>query len=377
MWSAFSTCNAAIDTMGNNEMMDLIVSKLTVSYLGAGRAVLNNVSFSAPAGQITALVGPSGCGKSTILKSISGIIDTTSGSILVGQKDLTSLTADRRKVGYVPQSYGLFPHMTVVDNVGFGFRFSGLGVSKRTARRLAAPYLELTRVADLSNRFPSQLSGGQRQRVALARAIAFGPEILLLDEPLSALDPELREGLRNELDFIVRSTGLTTVIVTHDQQEAFALADYMVVMKDGCVIQVGSPKSIWQSPTSAFAASFVASAKLLPCTVTNGGIRTLAGDVGFRFLAPGSVGRIQESGPSGVLAISPDSIQLVEQSADTLTGVVTKVQFAASRQHLTIRVADTELATEVAAHIPLCVEEKVGVAFRDHSIHWFPSEGHS
>lgn len=352
----------------------LSIRDLLVHYPGLTSPVVNSVSFEIPDGKITALVGPSGCGKSTVLKTIAGIVALSNGTISIGRTDITEVPAENRRVGYVPQSYGLFPHMTVVDNVGYGIRFAERGVSKRAARKHAKKFLELTRVNDLRDRFPSQLSGGQRQRVALARAIAFGPQILLLDEPLSALDPSLREGLRTELASLVRATGLTTLIVTHDQQEAFALADHMIVMNAGNIVQTGTPNEIWRCPTSAFAATFVAAAKLLPGTSWAGVVRTAGGSVPHTALTTESFARLGAEGSPGVLAICPTSLILSpDPETSPLVGQISKVQFAASRQHVCLVIAETELTAEIEGDRPFTVGLPVGVSFLDRSIHWFPA----
>ena len=224
------------------------------------------VDLSVSGGEVLALVGPSGCGKSTLLRLIAGLLTPSTGTVWLGGDDATHLRAERRGIGYVPQSYALFPHLSVRENVAYGLAAQRVPRGERAERIDEA--LELTRMGEFAHRMPAQLSGGQRQRVALARALAIRPTVLLLDEPLSALDPQLRDGMRRDLRALLDAADCTTIIVTHDQSEALALADRVAVMRGGHVVQVDTVSRIWDHPAEPFVAEFVAGAAVLPARVT-------------------------------------------------------------------------------------------------------------
>ncbi|TBR29262.1 MAG: ABC transporter ATP-binding protein, partial [Reyranella sp.] len=207
------------------------------------------------------LLGPSGCGKTTTLQMIAGFVEPTSGAIRLGGKDLLAMKPAKRGLGIVFQSYALFPHMTVTENVAFGLEMQGVAAAERTTR--VGETLELVGLAAFTTRFPRQLSGGQQQRVALARALVIRPQILLLDEPLSNLDAKLREGMQIELRQIQRTVGTTTILVTHDQAEAMALSDRIVVMNQGRAEQIGPPHEAYERPATPFVANFLGKTNLV------------------------------------------------------------------------------------------------------------------
>ncbi|MDD5028158.1 MAG: ABC transporter ATP-binding protein [Rhodoferax sp.] len=219
------------------------------------QAVVHDFSLSVARGEFVTFLGPSGCGKTTVLRMIAGLEAAQGGQILLEGQDITHLPTAQRHVGMVFQAYALFPNLTVAENVGFGLRVAGVPAADR-ARRVAE-MLDRVELPHLGARYPWQLSGGQQQRVALARALANEPRVLLLDEPLSALDAKIRESLRESLRALQRSLGLTTIFVTHDQEEALALSDRVVVMQGGRIEQVGNPATIYNRPGSAFVADFV------------------------------------------------------------------------------------------------------------------------
>jgi putative spermidine/putrescine transport system ATP-binding protein len=208
-----------------------------------------------PAGSLLSFLGPSGCGKTTTLRLVAGLIDPTAGSIVVGGRDLTAVPASRRNIGVLFQNYALFPHLTVAENVGFGLRMRRMrGSEIRTA---VAEALDLVQLPDFEDRMPEQLSGGQQQRVALARALAIHPALLLLDEPMSALDRSLREAVRTQLRALQRRLGITTIMVTHDQEEALTISDFVAVMNKGRIEQIGTPADIYMRPATRFVAGFI------------------------------------------------------------------------------------------------------------------------
>ena len=237
----------------------ITVEQLGKSF-GSFRAV-NDVSFKVESGRITALLGPSGSGKSTVLRMIAGLEDPDEGSISLAGQDVTHMSAQDRKVGFVFQHYALFRHMTVRQNIGFGLSVRKVGKDAIEAR--VNELLDLVHLGPFGHRYPDQLSGGQRQRVALARALAPKPEVLLLDEPFGALDARVRADLRVWIDELHRELGITSILVTHDQEEALELANTVVVMNDGAVEQIGSPTEVYERPATPFVAGFVGAANVL------------------------------------------------------------------------------------------------------------------
>ena len=240
-------------------MAFLELEKLTKSF-GAHNAV-DGLTLSVEKGEFVALLGPSGCGKTTTLQMIAGFVEPTSGAIRLGGKDLLAIRPAKRGLGIVFQSYALFPHMTVEENVGFGLEMQGVAAAERKTR--VAETLELVGLGAFASRFPRQMSGGQQQRVALARALVIRPQILLLDEPLSNLDAKLREGMQIELRQIQRTVGTTTILVTHDQAEAMALSDRIVVMNQGKAEQIGPPHEAYERPATPFVANFLGKTNLV------------------------------------------------------------------------------------------------------------------
>jgi spermidine/putrescine transport system ATP-binding protein len=231
----------------------------------AAHPALDGIDLAIAQNELFTLLGPSGCGKTTLLRLLAGFEHPTRGRILLDGADLTALPPHRRPINTVFQSYALFPHMTVAENVGYALDRLGHDRARRNAR--VAEMLDLVRLSDLAARRPAQLSGGQQQRVALARALAPAPRLLLLDEPLSALDLKLRRGMQAELKRLQRETGITFVLVTHDQGEALSMSDRIAVMNAGRVLQVGQPEDIYDRPVNRFVADFIGEANILPAAL--------------------------------------------------------------------------------------------------------------
>ncbi len=240
-------------------MSFLVLENLTKRF-GPHTAV-DGLSLGVEKGEFVSLLGPSGCGKTTTLQMIAGFVEPTSGAVRLEGRDLLAMKPSRRGLGIVFQSYALFPHMTVAENVAFGLEMQGVAAAERVRR--VGETLELVGLTAFTGRFPRQLSGGQQQRVALARALVIRPQILLLDEPLSNLDAKLREEMQIELRQIQRTVGTTTILVTHDQSEAMALSDRIVVMNHGRAEQVGPPHEAYERPATPFVASFLGKTNLL------------------------------------------------------------------------------------------------------------------
>ena len=270
---------------------------ITKAYAANGPLAVKGISFTVPKGTLTTLLGPSGCGKTTTLRMIAGLETPTSGQIRIDGADVTTLSAAERNVSLVFQSYALFPHMTIFDNVGYGLTVAGVGRTSIRQRVTAA--LETVGLAGYDARWPGELSGGQQQRVALARALVLEPAVLLFDEPLSNLDARLRRQMRDEIRALQQRLQLTVAYVTHDQSEALAVSDQIIVMRDGNIAQAGTPADLYERPNSAFVAGFMGEALLLPATITPGGNVQL-GPLVWR--APGS-----HANGSAQLAVRPEA----------------------------------------------------------------------
>ena len=249
-------------------MTFLVLERLTKKF--GEQAAVNQLSLAVKKGEFVSLLGPSGCGKTTTLQMIAGFQPPTSGAIMLEGQDLGAVKPAHRGLGVVFQSYALFPHMTAAENVAFGLQMQG--VPKAECERRVKQTLALVGLTALADRYPRRMSGGQQQRVALARALVIKPRILLLDEPLSNLDAKLREDMQIELRQIQRTVGTTTILVTHDQSEAMALSDRIVVMNQGHVEQIASPHEAYERPATAFVASFLGRTNVLAVRVTGNGI---------------------------------------------------------------------------------------------------------
>lgn len=276
--------------------------------------VLDNVSFRVRAGEFVTLLGPSGCGKTTLLRIIAGLERADQGHIILSGREIDHLPANHRPVNTVFQSYALFPHLTVFDNVAFGLRARNFAQTEVTTR--VNDGLAMLQLGDLAKRFPNQISGGQKQRVALARALVNQPEVLLLDEPMSALDAKLRSEVQLELRRLQRSLGTTFVLVTHDQDEAMTVSDRVVVMNHGRIEQEGPTTEVYERPRNRFIAEFFGAANLIPAHRTNGDIvSTPVGELRLRSAPPWE---------SGTLAIHPEWIHLTDgpPASNGVRGVV-------------------------------------------------------
>jgi iron(III) transport system ATP-binding protein len=300
---------------------------------------VRDVSFAIEPGALVTLLGPSGCGKTTTLRLIAGLERPSAGRILIGDEDVTTLPATERDVSMVFQSYALFPHMTVLENVAYGLTVSGR--PKAEARARAEDGLALVGLAGYGKRLPSELSGGQQQRVAVARALVLEPEVLLFDEPLSNLDAKLRRRVREEIRELQQKLGLTSVYVTHDQGEALAVSDRIIVMRDAEIAQAGSPRELYDQPLDLFVADFIGDANLIEAEITavNGALATvrigpLTRALPHRGLAPG---------PAHV-ALRPETIRLVpEARPDAIAGEVTKATYLGSHMEYTVSTAEGDL----------------------------------
>jgi putative spermidine/putrescine transport system ATP-binding protein len=320
-----------------------------------GTHALEPATLDIARGETLVLLGPSGCGKTTMLRIIAGLeLPDAGGRVLI----------ERRNVGMVFQSYALFPNMSVSDNIGYGLKIRGVPDKERAAR--VAELVALTNISGLENRRIDQLSGGQRQRVALARAVAIRPGILLLDEPLTALDAALRDRLRGELNRLLRALGITTIYVTHDQAEAMELGDRVVVMRKGSIAQIGTPREIYFTPKNRFVAEFIGAANIVEAAIENG-----------HLVLPG--GRQPVAGAAdmavAVAMIRPETIRVTEAGSAPLSGVIDSVSFIGDRQRLVVSGASDRLLTVDAPNtVQASAGDRVGLSIAPDAVRLLPPE---
>ncbi|GGA96314.1 polyamine-transporting ATPase [Allosediminivita pacifica] len=283
---------------------------------------VHETNLEIPEGAFVTLLGPSGCGKTTNLRMIAGLLDPTEGEILIGGRRVNDVPIHKRNLGIVFQNYALFPHKTVAENVAFGLRYRDVPKADVAARVQAA--LDLVQLPDVGERYPKALSGGQQQRIALARAIVIEPDVLLLDEPLSALDANLREDMRVELKRIQDKIGVTTVFVTHDQSEALAMSDRIVVMSAGRIEQTGSPEEVYNNPASEFVAQFLGASNMLEarCTGTDAGGATLEAEPFGQVAVPAEKAQ-RLGGPGAAQLVLRAEKLLVMPAAEMPEGMIT------------------------------------------------------
>jgi iron(III) transport system ATP-binding protein len=327
----------------------LVIENITKTF---GELVaLNDISLSVEEGEFVCLLGPSGCGKTTLLRIIAGLEQQNIGQIYQAGEDISRKPPRDRDFGIVFQSYALFPNLTVVENISYGLE--NRKVPKGEIRSRVAELLELIGLPDVGKKYPAQLSGGQQQRVALARALAPSPGLLLLDEPLSALDARVRISLRIEIKHLQHRLGITTVFVTHDQEEALVMADRIVVMDQGTIEQVGNAEQIYRSPASPFVANFVGMMNFIPAVTGDDPNQIMIGSISLEGDTPEGV----NLGEAVTLAIRPEEIQIASQTAGVKNlspATVIETEFLGSVNRLTCSMDDdfqTKLLVEVSSNL--------------------------
>lgn len=322
------------------------VTKVFPQHDGNGEFIaVRNIDLDLNDGELVTLLGPSGCGKTTTLRMISGFEYPTSGEIFIGDKPVANVPPNKRDISMVFQSYALFPHLNIFENIAYGLRVKKLPrsvINERTNKVIG-----LMQLSGMETRFPNQLSGGQQQRVALARAIIIEPKVLLFDEPLSNLDAKLREHMRDELRSLQKRLGITSLYVTHDQSEAMAISDKIVIMDKGNLVQIGSPREIYEYPKSTFVANFIGKANFIGCEfkeLKNGSAYVKVGELPVTIPNPGAV-KI-EAGDKCCLSVRSESITLVPEG-EGISGVISRATYFGSKIEYELQIAGNHLIIEI------------------------------
>ncbi len=345
--------------------MDVIVLKEVEKWFGDVQ-VIKGVDLAIKEGEFIIFVGPSGCGKSTLLRMIAGLEETSRGQIMIAGTEMTSQPPAKRDLAMVFQSYALYPHMSVRDNIGFGLKTAG-----RPQQEIVQMVNEVAaslRLEDYLDRRPRDLSGGQRQRVAIGRAIVRNPTAFLLDEPLSNLDAALRVEMRYEIAKLSQTLNSTMIYVTHDQVEAMTLADRIVVLNDGIIEQVGSPKELYLSPRNLFVAQFIGSPKMNILACTTKGDRLV--------LASGTNLKAPKSGKAVLVGIRPEAIALTDPGKGQIDGVIDVVEYLGADTFLIVNCADAgQITVRVSGENTLEPDAGVGLEFASNKLHYFDESG--
>jgi putative spermidine/putrescine transport system ATP-binding protein len=333
-----------------------------------GVVAVDGFSLSVQRGEFVSLLGPSGCGKTTLLRLISGLLKADNGEIVIHGQDMSNVPANKRDIGLVFQNYALFPHMTVFDNLAFGLRMRKM--PKPEIEEKVTRALELIGLPEVIDRSPNQMSGGQQQRVALARALVIEPRLLLMDEPLSNLDAKLREEMRVEILRIQRQLGITSIYVTHDQEEALTLSDRVVVMNKGHVMQIGAPTDIYERPENLFVASFIGKVNSYQCEVLEGAVSDGEAVVGLD-----GVGKLRvrtskslSAGEQVTVAVRPERIQLSKGEYDADNREETGNRFRATINAVMYSGSTTVCLVNFGAKKELIVEEKNNTGPSDYKV---------
>jgi len=338
----------SVNAKNSSTGADLVISGALKTFITPEKVQLNavdDVSFTINQGEFFVMLGPSGCGKTTLLRSIAGLETLDAGSITLGSQRIDTLAPHQRPVNTVFQSYALFPHLTVAQNIAFGLEMERK--PKAEVAAIVEEMLALVRLTDLASRKPAQLSGGQQQRVALARALAKKPLVLLLDEPLAALDLKLRRGMQAELKRLQETTGITFVFVTHDQEEALSMGDRIAVFNSGKPVQIGTPEEIYEQPVNRFVADFIGESNFITAPVSEkGGKQTIQLDGGDVITLPHAVEAVDGK---VTIAIRPERILLNGAGPKLATGTITNIVYMGTDLRCTVKLQD---GTDVAVRVP-------------------------
>lgn len=358
---------------------DYLVLKNLVKIFGSGKdtvIAVNNVNLEVKEGELVTLLGPSGCGKTTALRMISGFELPTSGQIFIDGEEVTTTPPNQRPTTMVFQNYALFPHMTVYQNIAYGLKIHR--EKEKNIRERTETIMNLVGLKGLNNRSPAQLSGGQQQRVSLARSLIMEPKVLLLDEPLSNLDAKLRVSTRLEIRKLQKRIGITSIYVTHDQEEAMTLSDRVVIMNAGKIQQIGTPQEIYAHPINYFVADFIGKANFLGGKVANivsqNEIEVAIKGVKYKVYISRNT---FSEGDRILLIIRPESVELEPKKSDAITGIISQVIYLGSRMVYEIEVDKNLLTVEITnpqEHKIYSKGEEVSVILKEKSLHIIPYE---
>ena len=346
-------------------MAPLTIKKATKSF--GNLTVLHGIDVDIADGEFVVLVGPSGCGKSTLLRLIAGLEDMSGGQIIIGERDVTDLHPKDRDIALVFQSYALYPHMTVADNMGFSLRMRNVPTEERDRKVAAAA--QILDLQELLERYPRQLSGGQRQRVAMGRAIVRDPQVFLFDEPLSNLDAKLRVQMRAEIRELHKKLGATIVYVTHDQIEAMTMADKIVVMRGGHVEQIGSPLELYDTPANVFVAGFIGSPSMNLLTGSIEGTGAFVSEKGARLQFPPSMG--PGEGRDIVVGLRPEDIRIADQGVEARVRIV---EPTGAELHVILDVAGEQMTAVIHGRPAIREGETIHIAIPYEKLHFFDGQ---
>ncbi len=358
---------------------DFLEMRELVKIFGSGKdmvTAVDHVNLTVREGELVTLLGPSGCGKTTILRMISGFELPTSGRILIDQEDITSTPPNKRPTAMVFQNYALFPHMTVAQNISYGPKIHG--EQSQAARQKAEEVMKLVGLEKLGKRAPSQLSGGQQQRVSLARSLIMEPKVLLLDEPLSNLDAKLRISMRLEIRKLQQRVGITSIYVTHDQEEAMSLSDRVVILKDGRIQQIGTPLEVYARPENRFVADFIGKANFLATSIKKvlPEAQVAIDLLGQKITIP-NVKKTFKENDKALMVLRPESLGLEKKKPDTLTGTIYEVVFLGNQMTYIVELARQLITVEMSNPQECeCFQkgEEVSIKLPVKSLHLLPWE---
>jgi spermidine/putrescine ABC transporter ATP-binding subunit len=356
---------------GLSPRISVEVSVESVSHHYDGPDVLSDVSLNVKGGEFLTLLGPSGSGKTTLLRIVGGLIRPQYGRVMIGNQDVTDVPVHKRGAGFVFQNYALFPHMNVFENVAFPLRIRRLASSEILSR--VSETLRMVQLHELGARLPHELSGGQQQRVAVARAVIFRPRVLLMDEPLGALDKHLRRSLQAEIRELQKEIGITTIYVTHDQAEAFSMSDRIAVMANGRILQIACPAALYSSPADSFVARFVGDLNEFTGVVRDQSARQVQIDT-FGGVVTQTTFLPLASGDRVLCGLRPEHVRLIDHgSPGRAEAVVIRVVPQGSRQHVELRTrCGMRLVADVGSELKVTNTQEVAVAWDDSNVHIFP-----
>ncbi|MCK4314337.1 MAG: ABC transporter ATP-binding protein [Anaerolineae bacterium] len=356
-------------------MATLKLNNLTKRF-GKNVIAVRNLSLEVHDGEYLVLLGPSGCGKTTTMRMVAGLEEVTDGTIILDDVDITDLPPRKRDVSMVFQSYAVWPHMTVYDNIAFALKLKRM--DKHAIDTTVKEVAGMTKIAEFLERYPSQLSGGQQQRVAVARAIAVKPKLFLMDEPLSNLDAKLRVATRTELKAIHHKTGATTVFVTHDQSEAMSIADRVVIMKDGEIVQIGTPEEVYNESVSLFVADFIGTPPTnfmdVELTVESGDYRLVNPHISLNLDSANTLLLRDYGKKKLVIGIRPENILLVDEEDAILSAQCLVAEPQGSHQVVAVEIDDKLVKIVAPSHPKVSSGETVHLAFKQEAIRFFDTE---